>query len=176
MEKVDNLWCTSRTSLKHVSFFLFQVKEEVQIKKEPLEEEPSGSGGRGRPVGNVNGGKGIRARSDGSSPSREVQDILGDSEEQGGLGAEIVVTEEPYDDDDLVDIDEEEDDDGDGGGGGGGGDENLFASAAKAALNLTDPGRGASETKADAATSLNKSAGWPGMGMTSRLATFTVLQ
>ena len=27
--------------------------------------------------------------SGGSSPSREVQDILGDTEEQGGLGAEI---------------------------------------------------------------------------------------
>ena len=41
--------------------------------------------------------------------SREVQDILGDSEEQGGLGAEIVITEEDEEDEDE-DIDESDED------------------------------------------------------------------
>ena len=75
-------------------------------------------------------------RSGGSSPSREVQDILGDSEEQGGLGSEIVITEEPFDEDDededefdeasenIVDVDDDEDRD--------------LSLAAKAALNLTN--------------------------------------
>jgi hypothetical protein len=44
----------------------------------------------------------------GSSPSREVQDILAESEEQGGITADIVITEEPETDE--VD-DEEEDED-----------------------------------------------------------------
>ena len=41
----------------------------------------------------------VAMASGGSSPSREVQDILGDSEEQGGLGAEIVITEEDEEED-----------------------------------------------------------------------------
>merc|ERR1719483_1971289 len=50
--------------------------------------------------------------SGGSSPSREVQDILGDTEEQGGLGAEIVITEEDEEDieEDIDDIDESDED------------------------------------------------------------------
>ncbi len=54
------------------------------------------------------------AASGGSSPSREVQDILGDSEEQGGLTAEIVITEDNDDmdeDDDIADSDDTEDSD-----------------------------------------------------------------
>ena len=48
--------------------------------------------------------------SGGSSPSREVQDILGDSEAHGGLTADIVITEE--DDDDVrSDIETDEDSD-----------------------------------------------------------------
>ncbi len=89
-------------------------------------------------MGDVNGGGETRAGSDGSSASREVQDILGDSEEQGklstwkrkrgitsnskknkqrndkslleagGVGAEVVVTEEPFDDDYLDDVNEDD--------------------------------------------------------------------
>jgi len=48
--------------------------------------------------------------SGGSSPSRGVQDILGDTEEQGGLGAEIVITEEPDEEEDIDDIDDSDED------------------------------------------------------------------
>ena len=44
----------------------------------------------------------------GSSPSREVQDILAESEEQGGITADIVITEEPETDEVDEDDDEEE--------------------------------------------------------------------
>lgn len=54
----------------------------------------------------------VAMASGGSSPSREVQDILGDSEEQGGLGAEIVITEEDEEDEDedIVEIQESDED------------------------------------------------------------------
>ncbi len=107
----------------------------------------------------------LRTRSDGSSPSREVQDILGDHEDAGGLGTEIIETEEPYDDDDLVDIEDDDDDDDDDDDGQGSQGQSLMASAAKAALNLTDPlvAARAQEVKVEkAAANLNKSADWPG--------------
>ncbi len=67
-----------------------------------------------------------------------------------------MVTEEPYDDDDLVDIDEDDADEPQD-------HQNLLASAAKAALNLTDPMvAGRSSGEAEKTKSLNKSVDWPG--------------
>ena len=50
--------------------------------------------------------------SGGSSPSREVQDILGDSEAHGGITGDIVITEgtEEEDEDDISDIEEASED------------------------------------------------------------------
>ena len=50
--------------------------------------------------------------SGGSSPSREVQDILGDSEAHGGITGDIVITEgtEEEDEDDICDIEEASED------------------------------------------------------------------
>ena len=68
-----------------------------KIKEEPVsppaEKEPVPVPRRGQAVA-----------SGGSSPSREVQDILGDTEAEGGLGAEVVITEEDDEDDDEEDI------------------------------------------------------------------------
>ena len=104
--------------------------------------------------------KRLLVRSGNSSPSREVQDILGDSEEQGGLGAEVIVTEEPYDDDEeeddeIADIDpEEEEEDSD--------DEDDFKDAD--VLSKTDPlsTEPAGQAVASAGR-LNKSVDWPGV-------------
>ena len=55
----------------------------------------------------------MQAVSGGSSPSREVQDILGETEAEGGLGAEVVITEEDDEDDDeesVTDLEAEDSD------------------------------------------------------------------
>jgi len=92
------------------------IKKEIVVKAEPTQEEDEDDEEVEHLTVNAAAtASGMATKSGGSSPSREVRDILGDSEEQGGLGAEIVVTEEPYDDDedddDLVNVGEDDDDD-----------------------------------------------------------------
>ena len=84
------------------------VNAQAKIKEEPVSPiavpaEPDSVPKRGQAM--------IVTASGGSSPSREVQDILGDTEAEGGLGAEVVITEEDdEEEEEISDMDDEDSD------------------------------------------------------------------
>ena len=101
-------------------------------------------------------------RSGQSSPSREVQDILCETEEIGGLGAEVIITEE----DDFDDVEDEDDDEDDADDSDdedeGDDDDEEFDDA----LNKTDPLSLACGPQPPDASTLSNPADWPSFGKT----------
>ena len=90
-------------------------QQTIKIKKEPVSPSNQASNLSNTNVVTSNASSNLAGAlnimslaSAGSSPSREVQDILAESEEQGGITADIVITEEPETDEVDEDDDEEE--------------------------------------------------------------------
>ena len=114
LEAVKKEVITPTEELKEAADKITLMSPEVFVATK-IKEEPVTPQAEKEPVLAPRRGQAVVAISGGSSPSREVQDILGDTEAEGGLGAEVVITEEDDEDDleeeDITDDPEAEDSD-----------------------------------------------------------------
>ena len=101
-----------KITLMSPEVFVTSSSSQIKIKEEPV-SPPGETTEKEIIVQPIRRGQ-VQAISGGSSPSREVQDILGDTEAEGGLGAEVVITEEDDEDEDdeeeITDLEAEDSD------------------------------------------------------------------